>query len=170
MLIQTMSISLWKNSHLATTITGDHEHLCQCKSIFPYYRKPSTLKYKKDLFLKWQVTFGYIHPHSQTIIVIIIKGEIKAACASIITNSPPYTNSLILIRCTIFLVDQGIFMLWSYCWSSSQDGASTPGVFNLIWNSLRVCSSCFWFPAKYAAMALWNRTSWLCNTFTCGQG
>lgn len=32
--------------------------------------------------------------------------------------------------------------------SSSHDGLSVPGVFSLMLNCLRVCSSCCWFPAK----------------------
>lgn len=74
------------------------------------------------------------------------------------------------------------FWIWSLlgvhifqeCWlnqcSSSQEGVSPPGNFSLMWNCLRVCSSCCWLPAKYAAMALWKRISWLCKTFTWGKG
>lgn len=53
---------------------------------------------------------------------------------------------------------------------SNQEGASPPGNFSLMWNCLRVCSSCCWLPAKYAAIALWKRISWLCKTFTWGKG
>lgn len=159
--------------HLATTITRDHKHICQCKSILsPYYRgKLFTFTYKKSSVSEWQITFGYIRSTKPAqLLVFIIKGkEFKAGCASFITNSPPFTSSLYSYYVYKILGWSMDFRAWFYCCSSSQDGASTPGVFNLIWNSLSVCSSCFWFPAKYAAMALWNRTSWLCKTLTCKQ-
>lgn len=58
------------------------------------------------------------------------------------------------------------YTIWFNQCSSSQEGVSPPGNLSLMWNCLRVCSSCCWLPAKYAAMALWKRISWLCKTFT----
>lgn len=167
MLIPIMSISLWKFFHLGTTITRDHKHLCQCKSIFLYSRKPSTLGYK-NLFLKLQITFGYIRPHSR--ITTLSRGKKLKLLLQVLLQTVlliKLLDSHLVYKILDWLRDlQACFRYWS----SSQDGASTPGVFNLIWNSLSVCSSWFWFPEKYAAMALWNRTSWLCNTLTCRQG
>lgn len=51
---------------------------------------------------------------------------------------------------------------------SRNDGLSSPGTLGRMLNCLRVASKAFWFPEKYAAIALWKSKSCLCMTFTYG--
>lgn len=101
--------------HLATSITRDHKYLCQCKSILPpYYRGNCSPSHTKSVVSEMTnyVWLHKVHTPCPITTVFIIKGKnLKLLVqVSFITNSPPYTSSLILIMHTRSWVDQWIFV------------------------------------------------------------